>query len=436
MDFTKSELLAQQALEIIPGPHSNLPGYELFKPVYITHGKGAHLYDVDGNDFLDFINGAGSGILGYGNREFLDVLKDQLDRMYFLENCRRNPMEIELALKLVKHVPSAQKVRYLLSGTEAVQLAIRLARAYTGRNLFIRFDGHYHGWLDNVLGGNVAATIDPPPYGFEKEGDIFKTYGRDPLALKQSFKIPWNDIDFLEKVLEKYGEQIALIIMEPVNCNGGSCWPRPGYMERVRQLCDKHKIVLCFDEIISGFRMGLGGAQAVLGITPDLTTFGKGISAGIPFSAVVGKSDIMDLLAQRKVVGAGTFNGYPLGMAAAIASMTILERDNGAFYKNWDKKQSMLVSGLNDIAKSCGIKMLMQETRGCIFFQFTDLEVAYNMGEWYCCSDHERQEKFRKALFEEGIFILFRGRWFISGAVTDDDVERALKTVKKVLKEV
>ena len=436
MHFTNSELLAEEAQKIIPGPHSNLPGYELFKPVYITHGKGAHLFDVDGNDFIDFIAGVGSGILGYGNQEFLNTIGEQLDKIYFLDNCRRNPMEIELAKKLINYIPSAEKVRYLLSGTEAVQLAIRLSRAYTGRNLFIRFDGHYHGWLDNILGGKVATTIDPPPYGYEELGDIFKTYGRDPVSLKQSFKIPWNDKEFLEKVLEKYGEQIAMVIMEPVNCNGGNCWPKPGYLEGVRQLCDKYGIVLVFDEIITGFRMGLGGAQKLLGVTPDLTTLGKGIAAGIPFSAVVGKANIMDLLAQRKVVGAGTFNGYPLGIAASIATTKILEKDDGVYYKNWDEKQSNLVNGLKDITRRLGIKMLLQEVRGCIFYQFTELEVAYNMGEWHSCSNHERQEKFRQGLFDDGVMIMFRGRWYINGAITDDDVERTLKTTGKIIKKI
>jgi glutamate-1-semialdehyde 2,1-aminomutase len=356
--------------------------------------------------------------------------------MYYLDNCRRNPLEIELAKKLVEYVPSAEKVRYLLSGTEAIQLTIRLARAYTGRNLFIRFDGHYHGWLDNVLGGNVSTTIDPPPYGYEKPEDIFKTFGRDTQALKQSFKIPWNDIDFLEKLLDRYGRDVALIIMEPVNCNGGNCWPKPGYLERVRELCDRYGIVLVFDEIITGFRMGLGGAQKLLGVVPDLTTFGKGIAAGMPFSVVAGKSKLMDLLAERKVVGAGTFNGYPLGVAAAIATIKILEKDNGAFYKNWDEKQSKLVNGLKDISKKLGIKMLLQEVRGCLFYQFTELEKANNMGEWYCCSDHDRQERFRKSLFDEGIMILFRGRWYNNSALSDDDIEKTLKAVEKVIKQV
>jgi len=315
-----------------------------------------------------------------------------------------------------------------------VQLVIRLARAYTGRNLFLRFDGHYHGWVDNVLGGNVNTSLDEPPFGFEKEGDIFRTYGRDPLALKQSFKIPWNDIEFLEQVLTRYGEQIALIIMEPVNCNGGSCWPKHGYLERVRELCDSYGIVLCFDEIITGFRMGLSGAQGVLGVTPDITTFGKGIAGGIPLSVVAGKSKIMDLLLQRKVVGAGTFNGYPLGVASALATIKILEEDDGALYKRWDALQDRLTAGLQEIAKRYSIPMLLQEVRGCVFYQFTDLPVAHNMGEWMACSDHVKQEQLRAKLFDAGALILFRDRWFVNSALTDADVAKTLEMTENAMK--
>jgi glutamate-1-semialdehyde 2,1-aminomutase len=434
--MTRSDELALRADRVMPGQHSNLPGYELFRPIYIERGQGMHLWDVDGNEYLDFMAGLGAGVLGYGNPEFLDAVKAQLDTLYYLDAARRNPLEVELAERLTRHIPCADQVRYLLSGTEAVQLVIRLARAYTGRNLFVRFDGHYHGWLDNVLGGNVNTDVDGPPYGFEREGDIFRTHGRDPQALRQSFKIPWNDLDIFERVMEKYGEQIALVIMEPVNCNGGSCWPKPGYLERVRELCTQYGVVLCFDEIITGFRMGLGGAQGVLGVTPDLATFGKGVAGGIPLSVVAGKASIMRLLVERKVVGAGTFNGYPLGVAASVATLKILERDNGAFYKRWDANQARLVSGLKEIAQRRGIPMLLQEVRGCIFYQFTDLPVAHNMGEWMAVADHARQERLRKALFENGVLILFRGRWFISGAITEQDADQALEITDRVMGQV
>ncbi len=429
----KSLELDDRALELMPGRHSNLPGYELFKPLFITRGQGAHVWDVDGNDYLDFLSGAGAGIFGYGHPQLLQAIKAQIDTLQYLDGIRRNPLEIPLAEKIVQHVPSAQKVRYLLSGTEAVQLVIRLARAFTGRNLFLRFDGHYHGWVDNLLGGNVNTGLDEPPHGYEKEDDIFRTEGREPLALKQSFKIPWNDVDHLEAVLRKWGEQLALIIMEPVNCNGGSCWPKPGYLQRVRELCNQYGIVLCFDEIITGFRMGLGGAQGVLGVAPDLTTLGKGLAGGIPFSAVAGRADIMDLLLQRKVIGAGTFNAYPLGVASALASIRILEQDNGALYKQWDKTQARLTAGLREIAKRRGMPMLLQETRGCIFYQFTDLPAAHNMGEWMAVADHARQEKLRSGLFDAGVLTVFRGRWFNNSALTHADVDKTLELTDRIM---
>jgi glutamate-1-semialdehyde 2,1-aminomutase len=173
-----------------------------------------------------------------------------------------------------------------------------------------------------------------------------------------------------------------------------------------------------------------------LGVTPDLTTFGKGIAGGIPFSAVAGKAEIMNLMRQRKVVGAGTFNGYPLGVAAAVASIKILEKDHGALYKHWDMQQARLVSGLKEIAKRHSIPMLMQEVRGCIFFQFTDLPIAHNMGEWMAVADHARQERFRAALFDAGILILFRGRWFVNSALTGEDVEQTLEITDAIMKTI
>lgn len=427
--------LSKKALEFMPGPHSNLPGYELFKPIYLVRGSGAHLFDVDGNDFLDYMAGLGAGILGYGNQEFLDAIKKQMDTMYFLDAARRNPMEIELAEKIHRHVSSAEKIRYLLTGTEAVQLVIRLARAYTKRNLFIRFNGHYHGWLDNVLGGFVNTDISERPFALERDDDMFASKGRDPLCFKQSFKLPWNDISILERVLEKYGQEVALIIMEPINCNGGSCPPRPGYLERVRELCDQYGIVLCFDEIITGFRVSLNSAQGIYGVTPDLTTLGKGVAGGIPFSVVAGKAKLMDLCMKREVVGAGTFNGYPLGVAASLATITILERDNGAFYKRRRLIQDRLMNGLKENAKKYSTPMLLQGPLGVLFYQFIDKEIAYNVEDW-AEADAKKQEKLRSLLFEEGVLILFRGRWFMSGGLTEKDIDKTLEIVDGVFKKL
>lgn len=429
---TKSADLTTQAWEVMPGPHSNLPGYENFTPMFFVRGQGARLWDVDGNEYIDYLAGVGAGILGWGHDEFVETVKRQVSNLYYLDGSRRIPEEIELAQKFIKHVPCAEKVRYVLSGSEAVQLAIRLARAATGRRLFIRFEGHYHGWLDNVLGGQVNDNPADKPYAIEPPGDPFGTGGRDPDAFNQSFKLPWNDIEVLESVFEDFKDEIALVIMEPILCNAGSCFPRPGYLERVRELCTEYGIVLCFDEIITGFRVALNGAQGLLSITPDLALFGKALAGGVPFAAVAGKSEIMDLLEDRTVVGGGTFNGYPLGVVAALQTLTILEKDDGAFYRQVDELQGQLMSGIRDISQAHNIPLLLQGPTGVFFCQFIDAEVAYSLRDWID-ADHAKQESFRKALLEENVLIFFRGRWYVCGGLTEKDVNDTLESVSRVM---
>jgi glutamate-1-semialdehyde 2,1-aminomutase len=429
----KNTELWERALKVMPGAQSNLAIPLGVKLLFVNKGREAHVWDVDGNEYIDFMIAGGPGVLGHSNKEFIQALKKQLDTLYFLiSGAAQTPMEIELAEKFVKHVPCAEKVRLCVSGTEAVQLAIRLARAYTGRRYFIRFQGHYHGWLDNVLGGVVNDKATGRPFAIESDEDPLKTMGKDTAAFEQSFKLPWNDIETLERVLEKYGEEVALIHMEPINCNGGCCSPRPGYLERVRELCTKYGIVLCFDEVITGFRVGLNCAQGVLGVTPDIATFGKGMAAGIPIAAVAGKKEILDLLLERKVIGAGTFNGYPFGVAASLAALKILEKDNGAYYRKIDELQNRLMAGLKDISKRRGIPALIQGPRGVFLYHFIDKEVAYNVGDLKD-ADVAKQNRFRTALAEQGILIMWGGRWYVCGALTNEDVDKALECADRVL---
>jgi len=427
-----SDRLGAQAEALMPGQHSNLPGYELFGPLWIERGDQAHVWDVDGNEYIDYMCGMGAGSLGYGITEVLDQIRDQLYRLQYLDTARRHPAEIELAERIVEHVPGAQKVRYLLSGTEAVQLAIRLARAYTGRDLFIRFDGHYHGWLDNVYGGGVDPAPAGPPYALYRDDDLFTSKGLDSGSSKQSFKLRWNDLEMLERTLERYGDRIALIMMEAINANGGCCYPRPGYLERVRELCDAYGIVLCFDEIITGFRVAMGGAQGLLGVTPDLTTLGKAIAGGAPFAAVCGSAAIMNLCQERKVISAGTFNGYPLGVVASLATMRYLEKDGGAYFRRVAAVQEPLMAGLRDVATRYGRPMLIQDCPGVIMFYPVAIERAWSIDEWYPLADHALGDRIRRAMADEGVLTMFRGRWYVSGAVTSEDVDRTLEVVDRV----
>ncbi len=432
-DACKTEDLVTRAKKVLAGPQSNLRVPVNIRPTFIVRGEGARLWDTDGKEYTDYMIAAGPGVLGHGHPEYLAALHRQLDQLlYSVSGATQTPMEVELAEKFNRHVPCAEKTRFALSGTEGVQLAIRLARAYTGRRIFIRFEGHYHGWLDNVLGGLVHDDPVANPHPYEGEEDPLGTNGRDPAAFEQCFRLPWNDGEVLEKVLERYGEEVALIHMEPINTNGGCLLPRPGFLEKVRELTRRFGILLSFDEVVTGFRVALGGAQKVYGVTPDLATYGKALAAGIPISAVAGKAEIMDQLLDGRVVGAGTFNGYPFGITAALTTIKILEKEDGAIYNRVDESQKRLVDGLHEIGTRRGIDHLIQGCRGVFLFHFTDLEAAWSVRD-LAKADHERQHKFRVNLAEEGVLIMWGGRWYVSAAVTDADVDRTLEAADRAL---
>jgi glutamate-1-semialdehyde 2,1-aminomutase len=224
-----------------------------------------------------------------------------------------------------------------------------------------------------------------------------------------------------------------MVLMEPIILNYGGWSPSPGYLERVRELCDRYGILLCFDEVQTGFRVGLNSAQGLLGITPDLATFGKALGGGIPLGAVAGKMEIMNLLYERRVLGAGTFNGYPFGLAAALANLSILERDNGSIYRKIDKIQSKLMNGLRSLAKRYNLPCLIQGPTGVFAYLFVDREIAHTPDDLKEI-DWKLQSRFEKAMSEEGILLVRGGRWFISASLNEDDVDKTLECVDKVLK--
>ncbi|MFC1915984.1 aspartate aminotransferase family protein, partial [Chloroflexota bacterium] len=370
--------------------------------------------------------------------EFLDILKSQLDTLWSLNSSifQQSVLEVEVAERFVQHVPCAEKVHFYPNGSDAVQLVIRLARAYTGRRYFIRFEGNYHGWLDNVLGGVVNEEATDRPFAIESK-QALATEGRDASALEQSFLLPWNDVEILEKVLEKYGEEVAMIIMEPILCNAGCCPPRPGYLEKVRQLCTKYGIVLCFDEIITGFRVALNCAQGLFGVIPDIATFGKAMAGGLPLAAFAGKADIMALLLERRVISAGTFSRYPLGLAGALASIKILEKGDGAFYRKIDSIQKRLTDGLKEIGQRRGIPMFIQGTRGVFITRFIDIgkEVAYTVRDFEGVN-MQKERRWAELMAEQGVILMFGGRFYISSAHSNADVDRTLECADRVMRKL
>jgi glutamate-1-semialdehyde 2,1-aminomutase len=356
-------------------------------------------------------------------------------------------VDIEVAEKIEHYIPCADKVKFCVTGTEAVQVAIRLARAYTGRKYFIRFGGHYHGWMDNVLGGvgdqdlyreiREGKGVSRKPFPISSPDDFVASEGRDLTALEQVFVVPWNDIEVLEKVLQAYGNEVAMIQCEAIPANYFCVPPLPGFLERVRELCDQYGIVLSFDEIITGFRTGLGGIQKELNVIPDIAVLGKAMASGIPCSAVVGKEEIMDLIRQRRVISPGTYMGYPFGLAATLATINVLEQDDGAVYREFDRLQDRLTTGLRAIAKRHGHNMVTQGCRGVFYTLFTadgldavrtDAEVAQ--------IDMAKMMKFWTEMAKEGALAAPYARWYLCTAHTDADIDRTLEVAERAIRNV
>ena len=443
-NLKKSLALTDEFNQYFPGGHTNfkVPMTATKHRLFIQKALGNHIWDVDGNEYILFNGGMGPCILGAHNEEYITALKDALDSIgpTLGSNLLFTEADIEVAKILTKFIPCAEAVKFQLSGTEAVQMAIRLARAYTGKLRVLRFDGMYHGWMDNVMGcaANPDPTVEPEPYeggGSATGSDWFISAGRSPYAKGEAYVLPWNDFERLETTFEKYHDNIAIALTEPIFTNHCNLYPKPGFLERIRELCDKYNVVMCCDEIISGFRIGLGGAQEFLGVKPDIATLGKAISGGLPFAAVVGKKEILGLLNDNTVLGPGTYNGYVLGVAGMLAVLNILSRDDGAAYKNRDKVQKALVDGLIGVAQKHGLDFAVPETPGIIYTLvgipggrrtlFTDDDLAG--------LDNDLLNRFARLIQEEGVIPLLGGRWFIDMGHTMEDAEEAIEAVDKAM---
>ncbi|MBD2792283.1 PfaD family polyunsaturated fatty acid/polyketide biosynthesis protein [Xenorhabdus szentirmaii] len=341
MDFStklcldNSKDFYKKCWNVMPGgTHYNFGDPERPLVIPFNRGLNSRVWDLDGNEHLDLFCKFGALLVGHHNEEYNNSLIDYMSKVTSVDTC---DLEVGVCETMLKHIPCAEMVRFCLSGTEAIQNALRLARAFTGKNRFIRFHGHYHGNADNIMGWRKKQDLTyPVPEQFK--GDLLDTLGRDPNVLvDQSFILPWNDIDILTSTIERYQNEIAAVLMEPLCINGGGIFPVDGYLEQAKALCEKYNVVLIFDEVITGVRLGLGGAQKLLGVTPHLATFGKALGGGsLPISAIAGRRDIMDLYTRGKVIHAGTFNGYPLGLAAIQTTFNMIEKDPGCYDRMGD----------------------------------------------------------------------------------------------------
>ena len=396
-------------------------------PLFFIRARGAVLEDVDGRQYVDYVCGYGPIILGHADPRVTDAVARSLpDGQAF---GGQHPLEIEVAGRVRSLVPSMEVMRFSLSDSEAVHAAIRIARAATGRWTVVRFDGHYHGWLDGIYTANLREDEIPPAPG--RPG----SRGQPAEALGQVVVLAWNDARGLAAAADRLQGRLAGVILEPILCNTGVIPPHPGFIEAIREWCTREDAVLIFDEVITGFRVGPGGAQAELGVRPDLSVFGKAMANGFPVSAVGGRRDLLTTVASGEVLHAGTFNGQVASMAAAYATLDALSTEGGAVYGKITATGRALMEGLRAVADELGVPVLLQGPGPVFHLWFTDLPTINDAGTARATGVRE-YEQFAQAMLRRGVRLIPGGRWYVSAAHTPDHVARTLEAAKEAVREV
>lgn len=423
MNKKKSTALYKRAQELIPGGvNSPVRACQSVgaDPLFISRADGCRLFDADGNSYIDYIGSWGPMILGHRHPSVISAISSVLERG--TSYGAPTELEIELAGMIVDAVPSVDMVRMVSSGTEATMSAIRLARGYTGRDKIIKFDGCYHGHADALLveAGSGVATLQIPG-----------SPGVPASFVQHTLSLPYNDIDTVRRVMAEQGDQVACIIVEPVAGNMGLVMPGDQFLETLRETTEKCGAVLIFDEVMTGFRVAFGGAQACFGITPDLTCFGKIIGGGLPVGAYGGRREIMEYIAPKgPVYQAGTLSGNPLAMAAGIATLTQLKTPG--FYENLDAQAERLLNGLKLLAEKAQIPVSCNRAGAMLGMFFTDKPVK-NFADAKT-SNLERFSSYYKGMLENGIYLApsqFEA-FFLSAAHDDEAIKLTLSAAEKV----
>lgn len=414
-----SQELFEESKKIIPGGVSS--PVRAFKPYpfFVAKGEGSHIYDVDGNSYVDHCLAYGPLILGHADKTVVSDLTNQLTMGTAYGAPTEN--EIKLSREVINRIPSAEMVRFTNSGTEATMSAIRVARGFTKRDKIVKFEGAYHGAHDYCLvkGGSGAACL-PDSLGIPVD------------TTKNTLTVPFNDEEALTELIEKEGENIACIIMEVVMGNIGCVEPKDGYLEFLRKITEENGIVLIFDEVITGFRLATGGAQEYYGVTPDMTTLGKIVGGGLPMGAFCGKKEIMELVAPNgPVYQAGTFSGNPISVQAGLSTLKQLNKD---FYTSLNKKGEFLRSNIHDIVDELSLDISPVGLGSMFQIYFNPNEVT-NYAEAQE-SDSERFLVYFRQLLKEGVFIppsQFECN-FISSAHEMEDLEKTANAIRESLK--
>jgi glutamate-1-semialdehyde 2,1-aminomutase len=425
--FPRSRALYERARHVLAGGvSSQFRAFNAPHPMFYERASGSRIWDADGNELIDFTLSQGPCILGHSHPELVARVSEAFRRGQLFAGQHED--ELMLAETLQRLIPSAELVRFASSGSEAAHAVLRLARFVTGRPKFIKFIGHYHGWFDGV-----SFSVAPPATALNDPTHAVAWGGGIPSALAASVvTLPWNDLAIVRETLEREGDEIGAIITEPVMCNQGCIEPCPGYLQGLRDLADEFGLALIFDEIITGFRIDLAGAQGYYGVVPDLAMFGKALGSGLPLAAIVGRERFMSPLSRNEVIHAGTMNGNNACIAAGIATIDILERDDRAAHRHIVAMGRTLRDGLSRIAARLKLPLLVQGPGPMFHMGFTRRSSvsAYHGTLDY---DRARYQDFCGRMLRRGIRLIERGLWYVSAAHSAGDIQTTLATAEAVL---
>lgn len=431
MDYSQSAHLLERAKKSLAGGvASEFRKYNHPHAIFYSHASGNKIYDVDGNEYLDYTLSQGPLLLGHNHPHVVKRVEEyaKFGQLY----AGQHILEVELAEKLQQIIPSAELMRFCLDGSEAVQTAFRLARAKTGKQKFLRFEGHYHGWLDNVAWAISAPSVEQ--MGDIEHPNVFPWSEGLPDGIDSEFiTIPWNNLDLLQKTIRQHHQEIAAIITEPIMCNSGCILPEEGFLQGIRNLCDEFNITCIFDEVITGFRTSLGGIQAYYNVTPDLSIFAKAMASGYPISAIVGKKEWMNLIVEGKVIHAGTMNSSCSTVAAALGTIEVLEQ--GGIYENIYHLGLKLMDGLKEIGKKQGSNLLVTGLGPMLHTGFTDLKKVKDFRD-VMSYDKVKLGRFIAGMHDRGIRIIGRGLWYISAVHTESEIDKTLEIAEEILDEL
>ncbi|MCJ7556957.1 MAG: glutamate-1-semialdehyde 2,1-aminomutase [Gammaproteobacteria bacterium] len=392
------------------------------EPVFIARGEGAYLFDAGGNRYIDYIGSWGPMILGHAEKTVIKAVQDAAEAsLSFGAPCER---ETKLAARVCELVPSIEKIRMVNSGTEATMSAIRLARGYTGRDKSLKFEGCYHGHSDSLLvkAGSGALTLGVPT-----------SAGVPASVAAHTITCTYNDLDQVRSVFAEIGDQLACIIVEPIAGNMNMVTPKPGFLEGLRKVCDQYGTLLIFDEVMTGFRVALGGAQGLYGIKPDLTTLGKVIGGGLPVGAFGGRAEVMDHIAPTgPVYQAGTLSGNPVAMAAGLATLKGISREG--FYEELGARTTTLAEGLAEVGRKTGIPVFARSVGGMFGMFFTDARSVDSFDQVMQC-DVDRFRKFFHGMLDAGIYLAPSAfeAGFVSIRHSDEDIQATLDAATLVM---